>query len=369
MSDEPTGSANTTWLPANAPIPATVSPELAVARVIAAENPKQLFEPQSALRTVQAFASNTRRGYANDWSSFVECCRQHGFQPLPATSSAVQTFIEWRSPEQPDLVSQGLYRHVKPGMSRQPIAAASLRRAIAAIGAVHRALKYPDPTVDEDVRATIKINVAGRQVQSHKDPLRWADLERAFANTGDDLHALRDKALAAVGHSTGFRRSELVALTVEDYVRQPGRDFALMAVRRTKTDDPRELKFRAVVPEAVEHLERWLAAAGITHGGLFRGITADGRVNPNALDAGQVARIYKVIAQLAGVDVKRVAGHSTRIGVAHDLRAFGASDSEIMEAAGWTSLASLLRYLRGRDAEEGAMIRMARARANPHSQT
>jgi hypothetical protein len=62
--------------------------------------------------------------------------------------------------------------------------------------------------------------------------------------------------------------------------------------------------------------------------------------------------LRKAIAKLAGVDVKRVAGHSTRIGVAHDLRAFGASDSEIMEAAGWTSLASLLRYLRGRNAEE-----------------
>jgi site-specific recombinase XerD len=369
MSAELPPPTNTTWLPANLPIPSTVSPELAIARVVAVENPKHLFEPQSALRTVQAFAGNTRRGYANDWSSFVECCQRYGFHPLPASSSAVQAFIEWRSPEQLELVRQGLYRYVEPGMSRQPIAAASLRRAIAAIGAVHRTLKYPDPTTDEDVRATVKINVAGRQVQSHKDPLRWADLERAFAKMGEDLRAMRDKALAAVGHSTGFRRSELVALTVEDYVRQPGRDFALMAVGKTKTDDPRELKFRAVVPEAAEYLDRWLAAAAVTHGALFRGITADGRVNPNALDAGQVARIYKAIAQLAGVDVKRVAGHSTRIGVAHDLRAFGASDSEIMEAAGWTSLASLLRYLRGRNAEEGAMIRMARARANPHCQT
>ncbi len=42
------------------------------------------------------------------------------------------------------------------------------------------------------------------------------------------------------------------------------------------------------VPEAAGHLDRWLTAGGITHGALFRGITADGRVNPNALDAGQV---------------------------------------------------------------------------------
>jgi hypothetical protein len=125
MSGELSESADTAWLPANAPIPATVSPELSIARVIAVENPKQLFEPQSALHTVQALAANTRRGYANDWSSFVECCRRCGVQPLPATSSALQAFIEWRSPEQPNLVMQGLYRYVKPGMSRQPIATAS----------------------------------------------------------------------------------------------------------------------------------------------------------------------------------------------------------------------------------------------------
>jgi len=70
---------------------------------------------------------------------------------------------------------------------------------------VHRVLKYPDATDDEEVAATVKINVSGRQVQSHKDPLRWEDLERAFARLGESLWALRDKALVPRGGAGGCR--------------------------------------------------------------------------------------------------------------------------------------------------------------------
>jgi integrase len=362
VSSKPSTPAGT-WIAADAAVPPTLSPEIALARVAAVEDAQQFFDPRYALRAIQALAPNTRRGYAADWSAFLECCRSQGFRALPASSSALQAFIEWRSPEQPALTREGLYRYMKPGMPRQPVAASSLRRALAAVAAVHRVLKYPDPTEDEDVRATLKINVSGRQVQSHKDPLRWDDLERAFARMGEGLWALRDKALAAVGLSTGFRRSELVALRVEDYVRTPSADFALMMVGKTKTEDPKELKYRPVVPEAVRHLEAWLQAVRITEGPLFRGITPDGRISAQPLTAGQVARAYKSIGRRAGLsDVTRIAGHSTRIGLAHDLDAYGASDREIMQAAGWKSLASLMRYLQGRQVAEGAVVRMARAR-------
>ena len=85
---------------------------------------------------------------------------------------------------------------------------------------MHRVLKYPDATDDEEVAATVKINVSGRQVQSHKDPLRWEDLERAFARLG-------------------------------------GRVSGRCATRPW---------CRAVVPEAVGYLETWLEAAAITQG-------------------------------------------------------------------------------------------------------
>jgi len=62
---------------------------------------------------------------------------------------------------------------------------------------VHRVLKYPDATDDEEVAATVKINVSGRQVQSHKDPLRWEDLERAFARLGGESLGVARQGLGA----------------------------------------------------------------------------------------------------------------------------------------------------------------------------
>jgi hypothetical protein len=113
---------------------------VALAGAVAVDDPARFFDHRSALRAIQALAPNTRRGYRE---AFLRCCQLHGHRPLPASSSALQTFIEWRSPEQPALRDQSQYRYVKPGMRREPVAAASLRRALAAIAAVHRALKYP----------------------------------------------------------------------------------------------------------------------------------------------------------------------------------------------------------------------------------
>lgn len=361
------------WIPAAAAAADdALSPEVALGRDYAVNNPRALFEPQLGLRSVQKLASNTRRGYAADWEAFVECCRRHGFRPAPASAAAVETFIEWRSPEPPPETKEGekpkFYKYVKPGMARQPLSAWSLRRALAAIGAVHRWLKYADPTRDQDVKDTLKINVAGRQVQSHKDPLRWEHLERAFAQMGEDLWGLRDKALASVGHSTMFRRSELVALTVEDYRRERGQAFGRMVVRNTKTEDPKDLKFRHVAPEAVRYLEAWLKAANITRGPLFRGITPNRVVMETALGAGEVARTLKIIARLAGIqDVSRIAGHSTRIGATHDLKLFGADTLDIMQDGGWKSPMMPKRYLQGLESDRGAMARMSAARDGvPH---
>lgn len=361
----PRSDAAGEWLPAVTPADRTLRPEVALARQYANEQPHELFDLALGLRSVQARAPNTRRAYAADWQAFVACCQRHGFEAAPATPAAVETFIEFRSPEPPATLPAEdrikFHKYVQPGEARDPLSPASLRRAIAAIAAVHRWLHYLDPTKDQDVKDTLTINVTGRQVQSHKDPLRWEHIERARPLMGTSLWGLRDQALLAVASSTLFRRCELVALTVADYQRVPGQPFGRMIVGKTKGKDPKDLEFRPVVPEAVERLEAWLAAANIREGPLFRGITPDRKVKKAALSAGEVARTFKIAARLAGLDEARIGGHSTRIGAAHDLDAFGAELQEIMLAGGWLSLA-VLRYLRGQQSDQGAMARMARAR-------
>ena len=342
-----------------------LTPELALARAIATDQPAELFSSSLGFRPVQALAENTRRAYRADWASFVQCCALHGHLHLPATPAAVETFIEWRSPEQPALVEQQMYKFVGPGAPRAPVSSASLSRALAAIAAVHRWLRLANPVDDEGVTAALRINTRGRRTQSHKDPLRWEHLERAMQRMGEDLWALRDKAMVSVAYTTMLRRAELVALTVSDYRRVPGEHFGRMALRTTKTDDGQHEKYRHVSAEAVIHLETWLAAAKIGQGALFRGITPDRRVKAIALGAAEVGRTFKIIARLAGIeDISRIGAHSTRIGATHDLKVFGADALDIMHEGGWKSPMMPNRYRKGLESDEGAMARMTSNRAS-----
>lgn len=338
-------------------------PELALARAIATDQPLALFDAELGFRPIQALTANTRRAYRADWGTFLECCTLHGHVHLPAAPAAIETFIEWRSPEQDVLAAQQMYKFVRAGAPRRPASSASLTRALAAIAAVHRWLGLPNPMDHASVTATLRINTRGRRAQSHKDPLRWEHIERAIERMGEDLWALRDKALVSVAYTTMLRRAELVALDVTDYRRVSGDDHARMAVRTTKTEDGRHEKYRHVSREAVRHLDAWLHAARITGGALFRGITPDRRVKPTALCAAEVARTFKVIGRLAGIaDISRIGAHSTRIGATHDLKLFGADTLDIMQEGGWKSPLMPKRYLQGLESDRGAMARMSLAR-------
>jgi integrase len=351
-----------TSVAANAP-PALLTPELALARAAAIDQPSMLFEASLGFRPIQALSPNTRRAYRADWAAFVECCELHGHLHLPASPAAIETFIEWRSPEQAALITQQMYKYVRPGAPRRPASSASVSRALAAIAAIHRWLGFANPVDHSSVTATLRINTRGRRIQGHKDPLRWEQIERAMARMGNNLRALRDKALVSVAHSTMLRRSELVALHVSDYRRVGGEAFGRMAVRTTKTEDGEHEKFRHVSAEAATHLEAWLAAARIVAGPLFRGITPAWRVKASPLCAAEVGRTFKVIARLAGIaDISRIGAHSTRIGATHDLKLFGADTLDIMQDGGWKSPMMPKRYLQGLESDRGSMARMSSAR-------
>ena len=56
----------------------------------------------------------------------------------------------------------------------------------------------------------------------------------AMSATGTSLRALRDRAIILLGFAGAFRRSELVALDVEDFEEAP--EGLLVTIRRSKTD-------------------------------------------------------------------------------------------------------------------------------------
>jgi integrase len=66
-----------------------------------------------------------------------------------------------------------------------------------------------------------------------------------------------------------------------------------------------------------------------------------------SLGEGQISRIYKRLARLAGLEahaVLNISGHSLRVGAAQDMLKSGASLPQIMVKGGWSKPDTVMRY-------------------------
>jgi integrase len=108
---------------------------------------------------------------------------------------------------------------------------------------------------------------------------------------------------------------------------------------------------------AVVALNAWLDEALISEGYLFRRVLSTGAVGESPLTDHEVARIFKRLAGRVGtnLDAAGIAGHSTRIGAAHDLVEAGFDVAAIANAGGWKSLMMPNYYTRELRAKQSAM--------------
>jgi site-specific recombinase XerD len=167
-------------------------------------------------------AESTRRAYQGDGRAFATWCRERGLDPLAAT---------------PDTVALHLSSSAAAGLSP-----ASLSRRIAGIayflslgGIAEDAL----PTRCKLVRETLAGIRRRRAKPSRRKSAATTPLMFAMLSTcGDDLLGRRDRALLALGFGAALRRSELVALNVEDL--EEVKNGYNVAIRRSKTDQEGE---------------------------------------------------------------------------------------------------------------------------------
>jgi integrase len=192
--------------------------------------------------------------------------------------------------------------------------------------------------------------------QRGKRPFLTLDLRRIIAKLPRDLRGVRDTALLLAGFAGGFRRSELVALRVEDLEAAP--DGLIVRLGRSKTDqegqgrrvalpygsDPRTCPVRAI--------RTWLEQSGIAAGPLFRAIGRSGLTSVQPLHADSVGYLVKRAAGRAGLQTAEYAGHSLRAGLATQAAMNGASELAIMKQTGHRSLATVRKYIR-----EGTLFR------------
>ncbi|WP_176038673.1 site-specific integrase [Brucella tritici] len=141
--------------------------------------------------------------------------------------------------------------------------------------------------------------------------------------SGEDLTALRDRAILMVAFASGGRRrSEVAGLRVEQLVKQApvtdenGSPLPSLGIHlgRTKTSGADHDEIVYLTGRPVEALTRWLEAAKIDKGSVFRKVDRWGNVSARALEPSAINQIVKQRAQMAGLDAKEFSAHGLRSG-------------------------------------------------------
>jgi site-specific recombinase XerD len=165
------------------------------------------------------------------------------------------------------------------------------------------------------------------------------------------LVGLRDRALLLLGFAGALRRSELVALDVDDLEEAEG--GLCIRIVRSKTDQEGQGAVIAILPGAIacpiKSVKAWLTAAKITDGPVFRPIVKGGRMTSDRLSDKSAVDIIKRYAQCIGLDAKSVAEHSLRAGFLTSAAAGGATIFKMMDVSRHRSVDPLRGYIR--DAE------------------
>ena len=289
-----------------------------------------------------AFAPNTVRALRADTAIFTAWCSDNGLQAMPALPGTVARFV--------DAMRAG---------GKRP---ATVRRYVSSIAHLHRAAELPAPTDSNPVKLALRrITMADGAAQHQADGLNRRLVDRALHTGGGTLRDLRNRALLAVAYDTLCRRSEPVALRREDLQAGPHGNGTVL-VRRGKTDQEGAGTIRFLAPDTMALLGNWIATSGIGNGPLFRSVRKGDR-GGDALDGGDVARLFKAMVQKAGLTpekVARISGHRSRVGAAQDMAASDRIElPAIMQAGSRKSPQMVARYTQRQAARRSGAAKLA----------
>jgi site-specific recombinase XerD len=329
-------------------LPADLTPEL----LADIEDAAELVRGRRAKATIRAYDADLRalQAYLRDRGQPAE---------LPVSPLLVAAFVSAES--RPD---------ERPGHERAARAIATIERRLAAIGKAHQLAGLDDPTKDQRVRDAM--TGARRRLRTaptrEKAALALEDLEQMLQRIPRDTHAgRRDRALLLTGIAGAFRRSELVALDVEDIRFVP--EGMLVSIRRSKTDQEGEGATLAIAygdrPDfcAVRALRTWIGHAELTSGAIFRRIRAGDRLTADRLTDRSVALIVKRHAEPLGLDPELFAGHSLRSGGITAAVREGHDERELARLSRHRNMDVLRGYIRRESAfEDAAQVLSSRKR-------
>lgn len=328
-----------------------------------------------------AMAPATVRAVRGDWDVYARWCRAVGCPELKWISPDLRGMERDDAEDRALRELEAFFRdQIARGLRRS-----TLDRYHYTIGLAHRAARIPDITdlpawhvIWKGIGKTLRLG--GRNRKRPAAPLRQQTIEEvvmAIEADAPTLREFRDTALLCLASDSMARREELARVTVEDF--KPGKDGAFrLEIQSSKTDQEGRGLFRHVSAATMAHIQRWLAAADISSGPVFRAISAPvrritthdapstksrqsirapkpPRISQIALQPQEVARIFQRRLKAAGIDTHRISGHSTRVGSTHDLLSEGYTAAQIAQVAGWASDAMPSYYGRELATDDSAM--------------
>lgn len=269
-----------------------------------------------------ALSDNTRRAYQGDLADFL---RWGG--AVPCTPEILAAYIADRA---------------------ETLSAQTITRRVVGISRAHVSQALADPAKNDLVRTVLRgVRRKNGTAQRQVTPLLKQDL-LALLPLMHGTKGIRDRALILLGFAAALRRSELVALNVQDLAFV--HEGLIVHLRRSKTDQEGQGR-KIAVPYGrtsacpVKAIQNWLEHSQFTDGAIFRSVSKGGQI-ADRLTAQSVATILKSYAEAAGLRATDISGHSLRSGLVTSAAQIGVAAHKIQQQTGHRSMEMLNRYIR-----------------------
>jgi integrase len=293
----------------------------------------------AALEVARAYAGlsmaeSTQRVYAIAWAHFADWCARLDVPAMPADAAHVGGYIaSLATTHAPNTIAQRL----------------------AAIGQMHRFHGHvwdaKAPPIATTRRGVLRLH--GRPPKQ-AEAISLQSLQALVATCDDSPGGIRDRALLLVGFAGAFRRSEIVALRIDDVAIDAA--GMRLTVRRSKTD---QIAQGAVVgvprgqyPETcpVRAVESWLSILGdrerVAGLPLFRRLSKSGRlIGYRHLSDCVVWDVLEKRVALAGLE-SELRPHGLRAGFITAAYGAGARDDDIMKHSRQKDVKTMRGYVR-----------------------
>lgn len=278
---------------------------------------------------LHAKANNTIKSYKSDWKDFSKFCKEQNVSSLTADVDTVINYVA--------------------EMAETKKVSTIIRR-LSSISQAHQAAGCGSPTFAFAVKAVVKgIKKEKGTIPNKKEAAVIEDIRLMINTLGRTLIDIRDRALILIGFAGAFRRSELVAIVMDDL--EFNRDGLIITLRHSKTDQEGQGYKKGIPygsnPETcpVRALQDWLKVSNIMEGPVFRSVDRYKKINVKGMSDKSVALIVKKLAKAAGLDERKYSGHSLRSGLITTAANRGVDERSIMKQSGHKSLTVMRSYI------------------------